>query len=1479
MFSPLAFPTGKILFELSISDASLTHLKLSPFEHFRERVAIVGIADGLEGATSANGTLVDSNTPNGVEHDLPSEPRDMDEIVASLAIMKELYPQALVHQVFIFEETTNTKSQEGIVAIPPLDRSKSTAIKTAMCDLASLVLGELTEYARSIQGLSMLESPNPEPEDPDLTPSITRTTSLRSQSPQSGTPQSTGLERTLSTEERVMHRMSMPAQTSSNPGGQIKGASGKFVATRIPGAPSTFEDAQRSRDPSTSGANSAEHSQERVSVQGFGSSSVNEKARNRNKGRVGIVIGSLYLQAGRWSDALKELVESTSTARGNSDYLWQAKGLELILVSLLMMGWAGMDFQIPQICYPSVTDRISMSTSKSPLVNSTSPTDGSPSGAANRLVSLQNLGNLLPELLNYILNLYTRAANITEEVLPQLAFSESVLRFSKLLSSCHLRDGHIDEQVLNHIVMNEPISEAEKYDRARGGAYLRKTELTSRLFRALPTSTENALSSKDLCPILVSMASVLSSLGLHRKKAFILRELISTLVPALVQARKIGAAEMGIHPAAGLSAIEGAGISLKSVDPKSGNLQRGLGAFMTSLGEVYGIVELETTMNDTLKMNGTSSGDDNVSLKWDSNEAIMIRALRNHRLRKFGILVLKVDLLVACVNLCEALPDFQGVLQFTVELLQTISPGIPLPPDGKGMQYLSRDEQMRLMNNIKRTVSVGNKLGLKGLEAEYWDDFVIRGVELLEPPQSEKLVSHSKPELQMAEAIQDTSRKNPFIYNPFAKTASTATPDKIVVSDDQTMFKVDLQNPFEFELEIERLTLETEGVAFDSHPMSLTVAPYCMHTVNVAGVAKESGSLKITGCIIKVKDCRERRFPIFKNTWKPRSDIKIKLTGLAARNPTVNRPLSTSSEVSQGKAQALGNLPEAETLLTTVINPQPTLTVISSSLPQSSVMLLEGETKTFSITFQNTSTTTTVDFLIFTFRDSTTAKLQSAMSNKDIVPADLYELELQLSKKSLQWKRSSSDQEILIKPGQTSTFIVEMFGIPGLTNATVQVDYGCLGVPKSEIKDKFYTRQIILPLTVTVNASVEMVKWDILPFTGDFAWLNQRRQKGLSNGRVATPNDPISRSRAISRSNRSEDRKQLEDNQFQSLLSRLGIRSHGSDHCLLLLDLRNAWPSPLSISLQVRDTTSLTQSPSPDSDPWRRAYAVHEVLQPGHISRLVLLIPRIFLPNPHAPIPALNPSTQRQYVVSATKIPPDVELAARESFWFRTELLKHIRGNWTEDAIVRDGTIELRGIRLNARMLDALRIEDVDISFHLAPTTPPVPSTSSTFSSPAPSPPPHEPESAIHQTGRYSFTVPTHTFLTLTTTIHNRSSSPIHPLLRLQPSLRNLSQPTALDLSKRLVWTGMLQRALPIIRPGEGREVKLGICAMSRGTFEVGGSVEEIRVWKKDSGTGDDGLDALALKERERGRRIWHAREACVIIAKDAGVWEKEDGS
>lgn len=1012
--------------------------------------------------------------------------------------------------------------------------------------------------------------------------------------------------------------------------------------------------------------------------------------------------------------------------------------------------------------------------------------------------------------------------------------------------SARVRDGALDDNALKHIVMNEHLVPLLQLELPRGTVLLRKSEIANFLYRALPLSPGADLPATDAVPIIVGVVAVLNILDLPRKKAFILRELLSVMVPSLVQARKIGAAEVGIHPAAGLASLSDTAFNVNSLDTGSGNMESSVRLLLATIGEIYGVQP--SSFYEWEKRQSKSSGvsEQQESSAYDSVASIAERAFRHVVLDRYGDLNLKIDVLKACINCCEALPDFNGVLRFTVELLQTIRGDMMLGEAIRSPPYLPQDEQVRLLNNIKRTVGAGTRLGVSDLVAEYWDDFLVRDVQLLSLADPKKPVRRSKTELDAVNTSSDKAKKDPFLYNPFAKPTSKAL-EMLTVADELAPFQVTLQNPYEFEIEIEQLRLESTGVPFDAVAENFVIAPLSVQEITVFGVAHGEGSLQITGCIVKVRNCRTRRFPIFKTFWKPEPEVKFKRTGLGAKKPLTERPVSWSSTTAKDGKVDVKKGPETSTCEVKVIAKQPSLVIESMSLSQSAMMVLEGEVKTFTITLQNASLCP-VDFVLFTFQDSTTRQLQSALSNRDLLPVEIYELELKLATKpALRWRRQGEDpSDCSIAAGQKATFTVDVLGKPGLQDTTVQIDYSCVGAAPGELPDIFYTRQLFVPLTVTVNASVEVARCDILPFSGDFAWKNNiDSPAGIDS--IQKPDALLSTT---------------DNDPFSQVLGRLGNGAYGPDHCVVLLDLRNAWPSPLSVWLRVSEQTMANLPPDATTEDGPEGkYSVEGELQPGQVCRFVLVLPRVYLDNPHASIPVVNTGTRRQFVVSANKLSFEAEAASRESFWFREELLKRVLGGWKEPATGREGSIDLRNVRLNNRMVEAMRLEDVDMQFSLT--------------SPSSSP---ETSDTVEQTGRSRFRVKTDDLLTLNVTVHNRSSRPIHPLLRLQPSLRHQPNNIALDLTRRLVWTGMLQQALPILASGESTNASIGVTVLCRGEYEFGASIEEARLLRPPFGDdgdstaryNEDGIMDTFGADVVRRRRIWHAKELCIIHANDS---------
>ncbi|MCJ1249902.1 hypothetical protein MMC30_007128 [Trapelia coarctata] len=1091
--------------------------------------------------------------------------------------------------------------------------------------------------------------------------------------------------------------------------------------------------------------------------------------------------------------------------------------------------------------------------------------------AANRLVSLQNLCTLLPDLVNNILHLYVRAATFTADQLPQVAFSESTIRFAKLMAVIEKSHGTLDDAGLQAMVLNVENNSNTSLIPSQLAAFPSKADIAAVLLRALPTpAMDRLLDMKDRINILAGISSVLAKLGYHRKKAFILRELMIALLPALIQSRKDNAAEMGVHPAASLSSFDHISNIMDFEEIFGGNerSESGIQIFLTTMCEVYGVVLSPNPGLERIKL-VVSDGDaprpeDAEPISLDDSNSVANRAVNEALIRSFGDLGLKIDVLRSCINTCEALPDLRGVLRFSSALLKTVGSGVAPGSEGGDVPALPVEDQSRLFNSISRTTTAAKKLGLDDSEAEYWDEFLVRDIEVTRASSLMSPVSRGKSQLYATLPEGAQAKEGPFIYNPFVAKPSSAAAEPLLIAGEEAVFTVLCQNLYEFDMEIEWIKLDTTEVVVNYLAKNITIGPLRTHSVNIAGIPKSPGVLKIGGCIAKVKGCREKRFPIFRSQWKGLRETKVKTFCLPMAATTAERPVSTTSTSEQLTSQRLPSTkaPVAVAFAINVIESQPNMVVKAVSLSQSAIMLLEGEVQRFNITLCNVSSSTPVDLLLLTFNDSTSAILQSALSNKDLSPAEHYEVELaSYRKEAFRWRRQTKDPEPVIAPGGELTLEIEVVGKPGLTYGAIFIDYGYLGVPKSQIKDNFYTRQVHIPITVTVNASVQLARNDFLPFTGDFAWLNQQRQLLGSNNSQRPSSDK--RPRAPSRVSTAPQ------SRFQPLLERLGLGTQGSEHCLLLLDFHNAWPNPLSISVQVRERTT-PQDPSL-SDLWKRAYTVHELIQPGHTSRLVLLLPRIALSNPHAPIPSLRPSTKRQFILSTNKAyDHDSERSAREAFWLREEVLKLMRASWTEDATGRTGDIELRPLRLSPRMIDAIKLEEVGIELSISSDSSPSSSLSSSTASDDPT---------VRQLARSSFLVPTSAFLTLTTTLTNRLSHPITPLLRLQPSLRHQSYNVALDLGKKFAFNGALQQVLPTLAPGESKDVRMGVVWLCKGDFEIRACVEELKVWKggeEKEGSADRGrkeevgVDLEGLAERTE-RIVWWGREVCLVDVVDGG--------
>ena len=1071
--------------------------------------------------------------------------------------------------------------------------------------------------------------------------------------------------------------------------------------------------------------------------------------------------------------------------------------------------------------------------------------------------ALVKLSELLPDSLNMIMSIYDRAAANVVEALPENAFSEVVIRISKLFATLHVFGGTLTHDALEALICSKPLESFAPNPSSRLFIRPLRQDIAELAFKALP-SGNSSMSTEDRIVALAGIASVLSTLGLQRKKAIVVKEFLTAFIPSLIEARKAGAAEIGVHPAAGLSALNLVSSSGSRGETNTGPSEHGFKELLVAIGQIYGVAipgtsQISADSDIKAEMNGVDLTHSTGREKSTASDSSSLIVAEEAVTRSFGSLHLKYDILRTGLAFCEALPDFDGVLQLSATMLKTAGPAVvPSLNEPSFGVALAKEEQVRLATNIPRTLGAAQILGLEGLEVDYWDDFLIRDISFIESFPSHQPISHPKSDLNVELQKQTSKPVGPFIYDASSKIATAGTAEKVLVAREQSHFDIVLQNPFEFEVEIKWLKLAVDRLELDSLEEHLVLGPFRTQTIQVKATALQAGDLKITGCLVKFKGCRQKMFNIFNKRWIPEPEIKIKNIGLVASKPFANhRPSEDLSPKEKSLSSSPG--PEPSHLALTVIQEQPLLKITSISLTQSSVMILEGERKVFNVTLENVAAKTPVDLLLVSFQDSTIAPIQAALKNKDLPRSELHELELQyLSNQAFRLRNPVRLDDVVIEPGQSMSFEFEVLGKPGLSDGVIQLDYAHLGMSRADIKERFFTRKVSLPIAITVNASVMFQRMDIVSFSSDFAWSNQQRFAGNS------PKTPTIR----------PPNPGAQENRFSALLDRVGRDGSASEHCLVLLDLRNAWPNPITISIDVlqQPDSHSTDASSTSSDDWTRSYTIHEYLYPGHTTRVLLVLPRLFIKDPFAPIPILDERNKRQFVRSQGQLSPEAERDVREKFWYREELLKHIKGRWKEESGMsgsgREGELDLRGIRITRGMLDSLKLDDVGIEMMILPCEDSE----------------EDEDEVVKRLGRSRFELRVDEFAIMKTKILNRSTLPIHPVLRLLPTFADQPAGPALDLDRKLAWTGLLQRVLPILAPGAEIEAELGFCALCSGEFEIAASVEEMQVLRGEDtatggekGSGRERSDTISFSEdliKDRGRRVWHASEPCRIIAR-----------
>ena len=1040
--------------------------------------------------------------------------------------------------------------------------------------------------------------------------------------------------------------------------------------------------------------------------------------------------------------------------------------------------------------------------------------DYSGKAASLQPASAHDLAKLLPDFLNTIVSVYMKAIGSIENAPSQITFSECVIRYTKLLTVLQSNDGHLSSCILSRVLDEQPIADLRINASMSANHLISRTTIAQFLFQALPRDDLASISPIDNIYVLSGMAMAFSELRLHRKKAFLMKELIAVILPVLVQARKAGAVDMGVHPATGLTAL-----AMDLTNKLSGaedDVRYRLDKFLGFFARLYGIPDFDSFAQVTMV---------------DDDGRYRERPVKLYQSRESGSLLMKMNILRICIDYCEALPDLYGVINFSAMLLALATPyKIIKSIDYDGSVPLSREEQIHLATNISKTIEVVNTLEMHDVKCDYWDDFLLRDITAKNDETLRTGTELRELDKNMTSRSKMSDKKNPFIHSALSKKAEQNSAP-YVVAGQECAIEITLQNPYDFEVMIDRIQVCSIGASFELNARSFHLPSLSTKVFSIKATPKEAGQSEIMGCVIKVAGCKERLFYRYPEKWYPEFDSRVKsLTSNTSSVVTLlENVVSTSKDI-----EADCSL-KPITSLVKVLPKQPQIIMMEISLPQASLVLLEGERRKVTITLFNVSPDVSANYVVVSYHDSITEEVESVLADNKASEPEFHEAQYMLQARQIIKSLRSATS---VEARQLGYFSFEVYGVLGLHKALARYYYTHQADEQTECFPKF-VKQLEVPLEISVDPSVSLENYYLI----DIPQYEAVRIGKSTNQKIKVQ----SLTKNIVGSRVYGEEKTVNHNE---LIHSLNSISRKEEYCLLVLDLRNNWSNPLSVRLRT-----VSANPSLHTSDRTLISVSTDVVAPGTVSRVSVVVPKIYITDSYTPIPSIGSKQQRQFVVKAHRTSPAADDATLKAFWYRKKLLEMIEGSWQDEHSRRSGAVNLRGIRLDSKMISVLQLDDIDIDVAI------LEDTGSRLGNPA-----------VRRFGGSKFIVQLNRFFTLRVQLRNRSTSPIRPVLRLQPRLADqISSSVAISLESCLAFGSSTQRVLPVLGPHKVIESDIGVCCLARGTFEIVATVEEFEK-TCELRSGDKIVNGEGIEESELSAtikpRMWQSRDTCCIVAE-----------
>lgn len=476
---------------------------------------------------------------------------------------------------------------------------------------------------------------------------------------------------------------------------------------------------------------------------------------------------------------------------------------------------------------------------------------------------------------------------------------------------------------------------------------------------------------------------------------------------------------------------------------------------------------------------------------------------------------------------------------------------------------------------------------------EYMDPFLIRDI-CFSRTRSEEM-----PMLKVLRDEESRTFNDPHqIFNPFAsvhhktKENETENSNYFLVAETVQMV-ITFQNPFKFDVRINSINFTEDDAQF------MKIADLDLTSCTIPASSKKQFCVGVT-------------FVRSTLTLHQLKGLSVSVLGLPSKFWGICKQ--------PGKF----NTQERCTLYSvpiTIIDQQPTLCFLSTTLVDNRVMLLDGTETEFKVFLRNSSLSSPINYCSVSWITNVETELKENYWTS-LAPDDLYDVDSQLK-----WLRenfisiSSIPNEVGINESFHFSVNLDVTKAPfTLKWARITIQYG---YKKSPEDLAVYVKSLTIPIEITLQRALELSNVNFIPIpesfeaASDIGWIKYLRSH----------------------------------------------QSVQSDYVLMLIDMRNSWLLPVSFSFHYDEYVS--ERESLDSNETRRfVVPIRKIANyddsPNFKDKL---IPRI--------------DESKQYLTSGLTLTQENEM--REKFWCREHILNRLKCTW--DTALNEhteGSVEFR---------------------------------------------------------------------------------------------------------------------------------------------------------------------------------------------------------